>query len=91
MINRDKNADKEQLKKWFQIAKMNKQVYVIYKADNALKNNEGYKEGGLVRFINFFKRNDGEIKYHLENFEKRFCKNSLKETTIINYLGERIR
>jgi len=91
MINRDKSVSKEELKKWFQVAKRRKDVCALYKLDNVLKNTWGYENQGLTRYIDICKRNETLIELQLMNFVKRFKHSSLKETLSIDYNLVKIR
>ena len=105
MINKPSSKDlivsKPLMKLWLQIAKRNKCVYVLYKADNVLKNTTGYTEEGLVKLVrqchintNTDYNSPGDTTRAIDQIThfKYSLKNcSLKDSLSINYWKEKIK
>lgn len=95
MINRiDPNkpiVSKDKLKQWLQAAKQTKSVVRLYKIDNILKNTAGFQQDGLLEFMKNYNRTEENIKQTIEVFGDRLKKNSLAETTLIDFWGCKVR
>jgi len=105
MINKPSSKDlialKPLMKRWLQTAKRNKCVYVLYKADNVLKNTPGYTEEGLLKLVRQCHINTitdynspadtTKANGQITNFKYRFSDRSLKDSLSINYWKEKIK